>query len=311
MSLAFVFPGQGSQSVGMLSALAEHYPIIKATFTEASDALGYPLWDLVQTGPETELNKTAKTQPALLAAGVSVWRVWNDQCNYVPKLMAGHSLGEYTALVCAGALSFPEAVKLVADRGEYMQLAVPEGTGSMAAILGLENKQVEMVCEQSARGQIVSAANYNSTGQVVIAGHTEAVERAVAAAKEAGARRSVILPVSIPSHCELMHAAAQRLATRLQGINLQPPGIPVIHNVDVQSRTDPEAISSALVEQLSQPVRWVETIQYMIADNITQVVECGPGKILSGLIKRIDRNIQTLPVYDPDSLENALTELAD
>ncbi len=225
--------------------------------------------------------------------------------------MAGHSLGEYTALVCTGSLSFTEGVKLVADRGEYMQSAVPEGTGSMAAILGLENGQVEAICNQTAQGQIVSVANYNSIGQVVIAGHTEAVERAVAAAKEAGAKRAVILPVSVPSHCELMQKAAQHFAVRLQGIDLQSPEIPVIHNVDVQSRAEPDAILSALVDQLSQPVRWVDTIQHMIAEGITQIIECGPGKVLSGLNKRIDRNIQTYPVYDPDSLKKALSELTE
>jgi [acyl-carrier-protein] S-malonyltransferase len=311
MSLAFVFPGQGSQSVGMLNSFAEQYPEVKSTFTEASDVLGYDLWQLVKLGPETELNNTVKTQPALLTAGVALWNIWNKENNTSPKLLAGHSLGEYTALVCAKALSLSEAVQLVADRGEYMQTAVPEGIGSMAAILGLENDQVETLCEKSAQGQIVAAANYNSTGQIVIAGHVEAVERAVTAAKQAGAKRSVILPVSVPSHCELMRTAADHLAERLQAVKFSLPDIPIIHNVDACQKNDIESITKVLVEQLCAPVRWVETIQHMSNEEITHIVECGPGKVLSGLIKRINRNIQTLPISEPDLLEKALIEIGN
>ena len=246
-----------------------------------------------------------------MTAGVALWKVWNRKTDVLPVLLAGHSLGEYTAMVCAGALTFSEAVQLVADRGQYMQAAVPAGSGSMAAILGLENDQVEALCETSAQGQIVAAANYNSTGQIVIAGHTEAVERTVNAAKAAGAKRSVILPVSVPSHCELMRVAADQLATRLQKIELTLPDIPIIHNVDASVRNDIESITSLLVKQLYSPVRWVETIQYMSNQGITHIVECGPGKVLSGLIKRIDRNIQTLPVSEPDLLEKAITEIGN
>ncbi|MEE9551708.1 MAG: ACP S-malonyltransferase [Gammaproteobacteria bacterium] len=308
MSIAFVFPGQGSQSVGMMTAFVEQFPIVESTYIDASDILGYDLWDLVQSGPETELNVTAKTQPALLVAGVAVWRIWEQQGGPAPELMAGHSLGEYTALVCSGAIKFTDAVQLVADRGAYMQAAVPADTGRMAAILGLQDEQINNVCEKSAQGQIVSAANYNSPGQVVIAGHAEAIERAVEIAKEAGAKRSIILPVSVPSHCELMQAAAGHLADRLKAVDLSTPTIPVIHNVDIAQRTNADEISQALIEQLYKPVRWVETIQMMATKGITQIVECGPGKVLSGLIKRIDKNIQVLPVYDPESLNKALSE---
>ena len=309
MSLAFVFPGQGSQSVGMLNSLAEQYPEIKSTFTDVSDVLGYDLWQLVQQGPETELNNTIKTQPALLTAGVALWKIWGKQNNKNPKLLAGHSLGEYTALVCAEVLPHSEAVQLVADRGQYMQAAVPEGVGSMAAILGLENDQVEELCETSAQGQIVAAANYNSTGQIVIAGHAEAIERTVTAAKKAGAKRSIILPVSVPSHCELMRPAAEHLAKRLQTVKLLLPSIPIIHNVDACQKNDIESIAKILVEQLHTPVRWVETIQRMSNEGITYIVECGPGKVLSGLIRRINRNIQTLPISEPALLEKALVEI--
>lgn len=307
MSVAFVFPGQGSQSVGMVSALAEKYPLVESSYIEASDVLGYDLWNLVQSGPEEELNITARTQPALLVAGIVVWRIWKERGGRIPDLLAGHSLGEYTALVCSGAIEFTDAVRLVADRGEYMQSSVPAGTGSMAAILGLQDEQIKNICEQSAQGQIVSAANFNSSGQVVIAGHTEAVERAVDLARKEGAKRSLILPVSVPSHCELMQEAAKRLANRLQEIDIASPVIPVIHNVDATSSTDVEEIREMLVKQLYKPVRWVDTIKSMTAKGITQIVECGPGKVLSGLVKRIDRNIQIMPVYDPESLDKALS----
>ena len=306
MTIAFVFPGQGSQSLGMLAELAVSHATVQSTFTEASDVLGYDLWQLVQQGPEAELNNTTKTQPALLASSVATWRVWNELSQVQPVMMAGHSLGEYSALVCSGALNFTDAIQLVADRGAYMQDAVPAGIGSMAAVLGLEDGQIEAVCDAAAQGQIVSAANYNSSGQVVIAGHKEAVERAVELAKAAGAKRSVILPVSVPSHCALMQKAADRFAERLNTVDFEQPRIPVLHNVDATERSDAREIKLALQDQLCQPVRWVETIQKMVSKDINTIVECGPGKVLSGLIKRIDRSLNIFPVFDPASLEKAL-----
>lgn len=305
--LAFVFPGQGSQSVGMSTAMAEKYPAVKDTYAEASDVLGYDLWQLVHSGPESELNITSKTQPAILAASIAIWKVWQEKDGQVPALIAGHSLGEYSALVCSGVLDFRDAIALVADRGAYMQAAVPEGTGSMAAILGLDDQKVIDVCAQAAQNQIVSAANFNSAGQIVIAGHKEAVERAVELATAAGAKRSVMLSVSVPSHCGLMKEAAAKFAARMEPVHLSSATIPVIHNVDISTRTEPSAIKQALTEQLYQPVRWVETIEYMSKQGITKIVECGPGKILCGLIRRIDRQIETCPVYDPESLDKALS----
>ena len=311
MTVAFVFPGQGSQSIGMLAELADAHRTVQSTFAEASDTLGYDLWQLVQDGPETELNKTTKTQPALLASSVATWRVWSEACQSRPMMMAGHSLGEYSALVCSAAISFSEAIRLVADRGAVMQDAVPEGTGSMAAVLGLDEKQVDEVCRQAAQGQIVSAANYNSPGQIVIAGHREAVERAIELAKEAGAKRSIVLPVSVPSHCALMEKAADQFAARLNLVEFKQPGITILHNVDAASRQNVEAIKLALQQQLCQPVQWFRTIQEMVNKNVNTIIECGPGKVLSGLIKRIDRSLKVLPIYDPGSLEKALGELTD
>ena len=311
MTTAFVFPGQGSQSLGMMAELAAVHTTVESTFAEASDVLGYDLWQLVQQGPETELNKTTNTQPALLASSVATCRVWNELSQNEPVIMAGHSLGEYSALVCSGALNFTDAIQLVADRGAYMQDAVPENTGSMAAVLGLEDGQIEAVCDQAAQGQIVSAANYNSSGQVVIAGHKEAVERAVELAKTAGAKRSVILPVSVPSHCALMQKAADRFAERLDTVDFEQPTIPVLHNVDATEHSDVGEIKLALQDQLCQPVRWVETIQKMVSKDINTIVECGPGKVLSGLIKRIDRSLNIFPVFDPTSLDKALAALTN
>jgi [acyl-carrier-protein] S-malonyltransferase len=316
MNIAFVFPGQGSQSLGMLAEMAATHTIVQSTFAKASDTLGYDLWQLVQDGPETELNKTTKTQPALLASSVAIWRVWNEVCQSQmherqPATMAGHSLGEYSALVCSGAIAFEDAVQLVADRGAVMQDAVPEGTGSMAAVLGLDENQVEEVCQQASQGQIVSAANFNSPGQIVIAGHREAVERAVELAKVAGAKRSIILPVSVPSHCVLMEKAADRFAERLGTIEFDQPEITVLHNVDAANRQNVDDIKLALRQQLYQPVQWVKTILKMVDSNVNTMIECGPGKVLSGLIKRIDRSLKVLPVYDPGSLEKALGELTD
>ena len=311
MTIAFVFPGQGSQSLGMLAELAAIHTTVQSTFAEASDALAYDLWQLVQEGPEAELNKTTKTQPALLASSVAMWRVWNEVSQSQPVMMAGHSLGEYSALVCSGAITFEDAIQLVADRGAYMQDAVPEGTGSMAAVLGLDENQVEEVCQRASQGQIVSVANFNSPGQIVIAGHREAIERAVGLAKEAGAKRSIILPVSVPSHCALMGKAADRFAERLGTIEFNQPEITVLHNVDAVNRQNVDDIKLALREQLCQPVQWVRTIREMVDSNVNTMIECGPGKVLSGLIKRIDRSMKILSVYDTSSLEKALGELAD
>jgi [acyl-carrier-protein] S-malonyltransferase len=310
MKLAFVFPGQGSQAVGMMNALAEAYPVVKQTFAEASQALGYDLWETVANGPEEKLNQTQVTQPAMLAAGVAVWRAWQAAHGPQPVVMAGHSLGEYTALTCAGALDFADAVKLVADRGRFMQEAVPAGQGGMAAILGLDDDVVRRVCAEAAQGEVLAPVNFNSPGQVVIAGTAAAVARGAEAAKAAGAKRALVLPVSVPSHCALMRPAAEKLAARLGGLTVRAPKVPVLHNVNVQAETDPARIREALVRQVEAPVRWVETIQKMVADGVDRVVECGPGRVLAGLNKRIDRKADTLAVYDPASLSQALAAVA-
>jgi [acyl-carrier-protein] S-malonyltransferase len=309
MSLAFVFPGQGSQSVGMYADLAAAHPLVPDTFAEASTALGYDLWKVTQEGPEEALSKTDVTQPAMLSAGVAAWRVWQAKGGRNPAVMAGHSLGEYTALVCAGALDFSEAVALVADRGRFMQEAVPAGKGAMAAILGLDDAVVVEVCTRAAQGDVVSAVNFNSPGQVVIAGSAVAVQRATELAKEAGAKRAVMLPVSVPSHCSLMKPAADRLAERLASVAVKAPGIPVINNVDVVAANDPTAIRDALVRQLHSPVRWAETIQSMGTQGVRTLVECGPGKVLIGLNKRIDKEMATAAILDAAGLEQLLAEI--
>jgi [acyl-carrier-protein] S-malonyltransferase len=307
MTLAFVFPGQGSQALGMSSALAAEFPLVRDTYTEASQALGYDLWEVVVNGPEDKLNQTQITQPAMLVAGVAVWRVWNAQQGARPVVMAGHSLGEYTALVCAEALGFTEAVRLVADRARYMQEAVPIGQGAMAAILGLDDEAVRQVCAQAAAGEVVEPVNFNSPGQVVIAGTAAAVARAITQATAAGAKRALALPVSVPSHCALMHPAAQRMAERLTQVALAAPKLPVIHNAHVQAERDVAAIRAALARQIESPVRWVETIEKMARDGVTRIVECGPGRVLAGLNKRITDKAKTVAVYDPASLAGALT----
>ena len=306
MTLAFVFPGQGSQSVGMLAELAAKFPIIEATFAEASEALGYDLWSLVQNGPAEDLNATDKTQPAMLASGVAVWRLWQEQGGAQPSVMAGHSLGEYTALVCAGAISFADAIKLVEARGRFMQSAVAAGEGGMAAILGMEDDAVVALCEACAEGDVLEAVNFNTPGQVVIAGSAGAVTRAVEKAVDAGAKKAVPLPVSVPSHCALMKPAAEQLKDMLLSVEVTAPTIPVIHNVDVVALDSPDEIKDALVRQLFQPVQWVRTINKMLEDGADKVVECGPGKVLAGLNKRIARRTPALPVVDVASLEKAL-----
>lgn len=306
---AIAFPGQGSQSVGMLAELAEQHSIIKETFAEASAVLGYDLFALVQQGPVEELGKTWRTQPALLTASVALWRLWQAQGGKQPAVMAGHSLGEYSALVCSGALAFADAVKLVELRGLAMQEAVPEGTGAMAAIIGLDNDTIAANCELAAEGQVVSPVNFNSPGQVVIAGHKEAVERANALMKASGAKRALPLPVSVPSHCALMKPAAEKLAAALEGIEVKAPVIPVINNVDVAKESDPAAIKQALVRQLYSPVRWSETVVAMADEGIALAIEMGPGKVLTGLAKRCDARVEGIHANDPTSFEAALAKV--
>ena len=306
---AIAFPGQGSQSVGMLAELAETYPIIKETFAEASAVLGYDLFELVMQGPVEELNKTWKTQPALLTSSVALWRLWQAQGGATPAVMAGHSLGEYSALVCAGALNFADAVKLVGLRGQAMQRAVPEGVGAMAAIIGLDNDSIAVNCEKAAQGQVVSPVNFNSPGQVVIAGHKEAVERANVLMKESGAKRALPLPVSVPSHCALMKPAAEELAIALDKLEVKAPVIPVINNADVAIVTDPAAIKDALVRQLYSPVRWTETVERMASEDIIFEIEMGPGKVLSGLVKRIDKRVDGSAINDVAGLQDVLSKV--
>jgi [acyl-carrier-protein] S-malonyltransferase len=307
MSLGFVFPGQGSQSVGMLGELGANRNEVRDTFGEASDALGFDLWKLAQEGPEDELNQTQKTQPAMLTAGVAVWRVWLASGGATPSVMAGHSLGEYSALVCAGAIDFADAVKLVADRGRFMQEAVPVGQGGMAAIIGLDDDAVRALCEQAVESDVLSPVNFNAPGQVVIAGSKAAVDRAVEQAKAAGAKRAIPLPVSVPSHCALMAPAAEQMRERLAGVAIQAPSIPVIHNVHVGAETSADAIRDALVKQIESPVRWVETINKIAADGVMTLIESGPGKVLAGLNRRINKETSTLPVFDEASLKEGLT----
>ncbi|MBI3772815.1 MAG: ACP S-malonyltransferase [Gammaproteobacteria bacterium] len=306
MSIAIVFPGQGSQSVGMLANLAETWPQVKETFAEAGSVLGYDLWQLVQQGPEEALNQTDKTQPAMLTAGVAVWRAWRAAGGRAPAFMAGHSLGEYTALVCAEAIDFKVAVKLVETRGQLMQAAVPAGQGAMAAILGLSDADVIAACEEAAQGEVVEAVNFNAPGQVVVAGAKNAVERAATIAKDKGAKRAIILPVSVPSHCALMRPAADKIAEVLVKTEIKAPKITVLHNVDVGSYSDANAIRKALTDQLFRPVRWVETVQTLAREGISQIVEAGPGKVLAGLNKRIEKEVTTLPVYDAETLLSAV-----
>lgn len=303
---AFLFPGQGSQSIGMLAELAGAYPQVQATFSEASEVLGFDLWALVQSGEKADLDRTENTQPAMLAAGVSVWRCWREQGGAMPSVMAGHSLGEYSALACAGAMTFPDAVRLVAERARLMQSAVAPEAGAMAALLGLEDEAVAALCRAQAEGQVLEPVNFNAPGQVVIAGERDAVQRALDAAKGAGAKRAVLLPVSVPSHCSLMRDAATQLRGLLDETELHLPSIPVLHNVSVAMAETPDQIRDLLGQQLQSPVRWVETIR-SIADRGAQLaIEAGPGKVLAGLAKRIDKRLETLPVFDPSGLTQAI-----
>ncbi|EPQ9985908.1 TPA: ACP S-malonyltransferase [Vibrio vulnificus] len=300
---AIVFPGQGSQAVGMLADLGEQYEIVKQTFAQASEALGYDLWALVQNGPAEDLNQTFRTQPALLASSVAIWRVWQELGLAQPENLAGHSLGEYSALVCAGVIDFQEAIKLVELRGQLMQEAVPAGTGAMYAIIGLDDEAIAKACEEAAQGEVVSPVNFNSPGQVVIAGSKDAVERAGALCKEAGAKRALPLPVSVPSHCALMKPAAAKLAVALESIEFKAPQLPVINNVDVVAETDPAKIKDALVRQLYSPVRWTESVELMSSQGVEKLLEMGPGKVLTGLTKRIVKSLEAAAVNDVASLD--------
>ncbi len=306
MSTAFIFPGQGSQSIGMMNALAESGTLIQDTFSEASSVLGYDLWELVNDGPVEKLNSTEYTQPAMLTAGVATWRAWLEAGGTAPALMAGHSLGEYTALVCAGVLNFSDAVSLVSDRAHFMQQAVPEGEGAMAAILGLDDDEVTTLCQQNAAGEVLQAVNYNAPGQVVVAGSAAAVGRLVENAKAAGAKRALLLPVSVPSHCALMQPASDRMAERLKQVSISQAQIPVIHNVNVQTASDDDELRQLLARQISEPVRWVETINSMNEKGVSQLIECGPGKVLCGLSKRINRDMSCIPLITKDSIVNTL-----
>ena len=308
---AMVFPGQGSQTVGMLAELAGDYPIVQETFKQASEVLGYDLWQLVQEGPAEELNKTWQTQPALLTASVAVYRVWQQKYPALkPEVMAGHSLGEYSALVCAGVLDFQDAVKLVELRGKLMQQAVPEGIGAMYAIIGLDNDAIINACKQAEQGEVVSAVNFNSPGQVVIAGAKAAVERAAALCKEAGAKRALPLAVSVPSHCALMKPAADQLSVSLESITLKEAGVSVLNNVDVKNEIEADAIRNALVRQLYSPVRWTEIVEKMAQNGVEVLVEVGPGKVLNGLTKRIVDSLQAVSVNDVKSLDSVEEVLA-
>jgi [acyl-carrier-protein] S-malonyltransferase len=310
MSLAFVFPGQGSQSVGMLTALARLSPVIESTFADASQVLGYDLWRRCQEGPAEALNATECTQPAMLTAGVATYRLWLERGGTTPALMAGHSLGEFSALVAAGTLKFKDAVDLVKFRAEAMQAAVPQGQGAMAAILGLEDIDVEAACEEASQGEVVEAVNFNAPGQVVIAGAATAVARAIEGATAKGARRAVLLPISVPAHSSLMEPAAARLRERLEHVEVTPAAGIAVYGVDVKTHTTAGDIRAGLVKQLHTPVYWASTVRTMLAAGATRIVECGPGKVLTGLNRRVEKNrdIKMTALEDPQSLEDALTE---
>lgn len=309
-SLAFVFPGQGSQSLGMLAELGAQQSVVVDTFAEASSALGYDLWALTQTGPEEQLNQTDKTQPAILAASIAIWRLWQTEGGAQPAFVAGHSLGEYSALVAAGSLPFADAIKLVELRGQLMQQAVPAGQGGMAAILGLEDADVLAACAEAAQGEVVSAVNFNAPGQVVIAGSAAAVERAIEACKAKGAKRAMTLPVSVPSHCDLMRPAAERFASSVESIEWQAPQIPLVQNVSAAVVADLEVLKRDLLAQLYSPVRWVESMVALGDRGVTSLVECGPGKVLSGLNKRCVKGVSTYNLDTPEAFAAARAALA-
>jgi [acyl-carrier-protein] S-malonyltransferase len=310
--VAFVFPGQGSQKVGMLQDAHDKFAPVKETFEEASQALGYDMWALIQEGPQESLNLTATTQPVLLTSSVALWRAWCSVSDLRPKVMAGHSLGEFSALVCAGTLQFSDAVKLVQKRGEFMQSAVPVGVGAMAAIIGLDDAEINRICEQvsASSGEVVAAVNFNSPGQVVVAGHAGAVDKAIEQLKEAGAKRAMPLPVSAPFHTELMRPAGVQLAEEVAALDFSEPTIPVVQNVHAGIEQGPARISELLVEQIYSPVRWTSCVQKMVELGVSQIVECGPGKVLSGLNRRIDKGLESMALEAPDDLEAAAAKLS-
>jgi [acyl-carrier-protein] S-malonyltransferase len=306
--LAFVFPGQGSQKVGMLADIASAYPIVQETFAEASSALDYDMWQLIQQGPQEELNLTEKTQPLLLTASVALWRVWQQRAGALPSLLAGHSLGEFSALVCAGVIDFADAVRLVRARGQFMQAAVPVGEGAMAAVLGLDDDQMVQICRAaSAFGGVVEAVNFNAPGQVVIAGTVAAVDKAIELCKAAGSKRALPLPVSAPFHTSLMRPAGDKLRVAMQDLQFNAPVIPVVHNVNAQPENDPQKIKNILFEQIFSPVNWVGCVQYLAAQGVKTTIECGPGKVLGGLIKRIDKAMSCLGIEESAEMEKALS----
>ncbi len=309
MALALVFPGQGSQSVGMLGELAEQHAIVRRTYEEASAVLGYDLWQLTATGPAEQLNKTECTQPAMLVAGIAIWRLWQEQGGRAPQWVAGHSLGEFSALVCAGALEFAATVKLVRERGRLMQAAVPEGGGAMAALLGLDEVAAEAACVDGAQGEVVEAVNYNAPGQIVIAGQLRAVERTIAAAKARGAKRAVLLPVSVPAHSSLLRGAAAQFQERLDDLDIAQPKIRYLSAVDAAEHGTPESIRAILARQLASPVRWTATVQALTAAGATLLVECGPGKVLTALNRRIERRpeVSCMAIEDAASLQAAMS----
>jgi [acyl-carrier-protein] S-malonyltransferase len=308
-NIGFIFPGQGSQKLGMLAELAANFSVVEETFAQASTILDQDLWQVSQTDQNEQLNHTDITQPVLLAASVALWRVWQDQQGSQPSILAGHSLGEYSALVCSGVLAFSDAIQLVHQRGLYMQTAVSAGTGKMAAIVGLDDDKIAGLCEQATQGQVVSAANFNSPGQTVIAGDVDAVERAIVLCKEAGAKRALALNVSVPSHCSLMKPAAEQLKVELDRVQFNSPQIPVVQNVNAQTSEDPNLIKENLIKQLYVPVLWIDSVKYMRANGIEKLLECGPGNVLSGLIRRIDPQVSCFASDNPASLENAIAEL--
>ena len=307
-NLGFVFPGQGSQQIGMLSDIADENPEVKGTFAEASDVLGYDLWSLVQTGQQEAINQTEVTQPLLLTASVALWRLWRAHDGAMPSVMAGHSLGEWSALVCAEVIEFAEAVAMVRNRGRYMQSAVPDGEGSMAAILGLDDDTILEACKSSEKGGVVTPVNFNSTGQVVIAGQADAVDRAIEACQEAGARRAMLLPVSAPFHTSLMQPAADQLAKDLSSVKFASPKIPIVHNVTVATESDPDAIRDLMIQQITAPVPWVATVQKLKEMGVESLVECGPGKVLVGLIKRIEREFANMTIDTADTFAAAVAK---
>ncbi len=309
MKFAYLFPGQGSQSIGMMADLAASFPEVKQTFVQGSDILQQDLWKLATEGPEEELNQTENTQPLMLCASMATHSVWSKHVDIQPELMAGHSFGEYSALVCANAIDFEATLPLAKFRGQVMQQAVPVGQGAMAAILGLENEKLAEVCAEASQGQVVEAVNFNAPGQIVIAGDTAAVARAIDAAKEVGAKRAVTLPLSVPSHSSLMQPAAEKLKTYLEDVQVKKPDNRIIHNVDVQAYEDADSIKDALYRQLFNPVRWVESIEYILSQQVDAFIELGPGKVLTGLCKRIDRKTPCFSVHDAKSLDQALENI--